>query len=80
MRTKDLAKRAERKIQENTVDLGLLDDGTVIIQFGTLLKQMTFTPEQARSLGLGFIEMATRADGMKRLQGKIGAHNLKTRH
>lgn len=73
-------KRPERSIQEHTVDLGLLNDGSVVLQFGALLKQMTFTPEQARSLGVGLIEMATRADSVGRLNGTIGPHNLKTRH
>jgi len=67
-------------IKEGTCDLGVLDDGKVVIQFGELVRQMTFTPEQAKQLGLGFIEMATRAESQSRLNGKIGTHNMKTRH
>lgn len=58
----------ERDVPEGTADLGLLDDGTVVLQFSKLLKQMTFTPAQAKQLGLGFIEMATRAESVQRVQ------------
>ncbi len=54
--------------QGSSLDLGVLDDGTVVMQFGQLVKQMTFSPEQAKSLGLGLIEMGTRGESLHRVQ------------
>lgn len=51
-----------RTVPANSVDLGVLDTGEVVIQFGELIRQMTFTPEQARKIGQGFIEMATKCE------------------
>jgi hypothetical protein len=39
-----------------------LDNGNVAIQFSEDLREMVFTPEQAKALGVGFIEMATRSE------------------
>jgi hypothetical protein len=50
-----------------TCDLGLLNDGTVVIQFSEPVKQMTFTPEQATGLGVGFIQMGTRGESLQRV-------------
>lgn len=53
---------------KSTCDVGLLEDGTVILQFGQLVKHMTFTPEQAIGLGVGFIQMGTRGESLQRVQ------------
>jgi hypothetical protein len=37
-----------------------LDTGNVAIQFSERINGMVFTPDQARALGVGLIEMATR--------------------
>ncbi len=55
------------KGKDSTCDLGLLEDGTVIIQFGALVKHMTFTPQQAVQLGVGFIQMGTRGESVQRV-------------
>ena len=57
---------------KNSVDLGVLNDGNVIINFAELVQHMTFTPEMARKIGQGFIEMATKADILKAQLGKRG--------
>jgi len=67
-------------VAANSFDLGVLDNGQVVIQFGGLIRQMAFTPEQAKGIGLGFIEMATRAESLSRLNGRIGTHDVKKRH
>ena len=53
--------------EANSLDLGVLDDGTVVMQFGELVKQMTFSPSQAKQLGLGLIEMGTRGESLQRI-------------
>ncbi len=58
--------KVQREIPKNTLDVGVLDDGQVVMQFGELTKQMTFTPEQAKQVGLGLIEMGTRAESLTR--------------
>jgi hypothetical protein len=63
-----MSKKTLVKQERPTLDLGLLDDGTIVIQFDKLVKQMTFTPEQAKSLGVGFIEMATHGASVQRMQ------------
>lgn len=50
--------------QDNTLDLGV-KDGNVVIQFAEPIAQMTFTPEQAKQLGQGFIEMAVKAEAFR---------------
>ena len=67
--------KADRKIAGDTCDVGVLDSGLVVLQFGEAIKQMTFHPHQAKSLGLGLIEMATRAESLQRVQppGKTSA-------
>ena len=54
--------KAGISIAANSVDLGVLKTGHVVIQFGSLVQHMTFTPDQARQLGQGFIEMATKCE------------------
>lgn len=63
-----MAKQQDKKKEGSTCDLGLLDDGNVVIQFGELVKQMTFTPTQAIQLGVGFIQMGTRGESIQRVQ------------
>ncbi len=72
----------ERDIPSNSVDLGVLDDGQVVLQFGELIKQMTFTPAQAKQLGLGLIEMGTKAEALQRVQpvGKMSAVMSRVKH
>lgn len=62
-----MAKQQQPK-KESTCDIGLLDDGTVVIQFSELVKQMTFSPAQAIQLGVGFIQMGTRGESVQRVQ------------
>ena len=57
----------QKQDNPTTCDLALLDDGTVVQQFGERIKQMTFTPEQAKQIGLGFIEMGTRGESLQRV-------------
>ncbi len=54
----------------NSVDLGVLQTGEVVLQFGELVQHMTFTPDQARQLGQGFIEMATKAELLHPTNGR----------
>jgi hypothetical protein len=59
--------KKQQKIEEGTCDLGLLNDGTIVIQFGKLVKHMVFTPQQAKMLGLGLIENAVRGESLQRV-------------
>ena len=59
-----------QKNGEGPLDLAVLDNGMVVIQFRERIKQVTFTPEQAKSLGVGLIEMGTRAESLQRAVGK----------
>ena len=71
----------EREIQRGTVDVGLLDDGLIVIQFGTPITQMTFSPEQARAFGVGLIETATKGFSLQRVQPPgLTGHASKARH
>jgi len=58
----------KREIPEGSCDIGVLDSGQVVIQFSELIKQMTFTPQQAKALGMGLIEMGTRGESLQRVQ------------
>ena len=71
-----------RKIPENSLDIGVLDSGQVVMQFGELTRQMTFTPEQARDLGMGLIQMGTRAESLQRVQpvAKMSAVMSRVKH
>lgn len=60
--------KTQRDIPKGTCDIGVLDDGQVVIQFGELIKQMTFTPQQAKQLGLGLIEMGTKGESLQHVQ------------
>ncbi len=65
---------------EGSLDLGVLDDGTVVIQFNTRIKQMIFTPAQAKAVGMGLIEMGTRGESLQRVSppGKTAAGPRRT--
>jgi hypothetical protein len=56
-------------IQESraaAIDLMVVDDGNqVAIKFDKLLDVVTFTPDQAVSLGVGLIQFAERAKKVK---------------
>jgi hypothetical protein len=63
-----IAKRRERDDASppTSLDVGILDDGQVVMRFSELIMQMTFTPQQAKALGTGLIEMGTRAESLPR--------------
>jgi hypothetical protein len=71
-----------REISADSLDIGVLESGHVVIQFGSAIKQMTFTPQQAKDLGLGLIEMGTRAEAISRVQpvGKMSAVLSRVKH
>lgn len=48
-------------------NLAVLNDGQVVIQFSAAIKEVLFTPEQAKQIGLGFIEMGTRGESLQRV-------------
>lgn len=50
-----------------TCDVGLLNDGTVVIQFAEPIKHMTFTPAQAIAIGVAFIKNATHGESIQRV-------------
>lgn len=74
--------QAKRVINSDSLDIGVLESGQVVIQFGAAIKQMTFTPQQAKELGLGLIEMGTRAESIQRVQpvGKMSAVMSRVKH
>lgn len=52
---------------DTSLEIGVLDDGIVVIQFNKLIKQVNFTPEQAISLGVGLIQWGTRGESLQRV-------------
>lgn len=58
---------AKKEKQDTSCNLAVLDDGMVVIQFDRSVRQMTFTPEQAKQIGIGFIEMGTRGESLQRV-------------
>ncbi len=67
-------------IAPNSIDLGVLKTGHVVLQFAELTQHMTFTPDQARKIGQGFIEMATKCEILYPAGGIHGvAANSKSR-
>jgi len=71
-----MAKQQKKKEESTSLDLGLLDDGTVVMQFGRLVKQMTFTAAQARALGVGLIENATHSDSRLRVNSNLPVRKM----
>lgn len=49
------------------VDLGLLEDGNVAMQFPERIRQIVFSPAQAKQLGLGLIELGTHGESVQRM-------------
>lgn len=52
---------------KGTCNVGLLNDGSVVIQFGEPVMYMTFTPEQAEQIGLAFIKNASHGESVQRV-------------
>lgn len=67
----EMSKSAKSQDQARPFTLVVLDDGHVALQFEKPTKDLVFTPEQAKSLGVGFIEMGTRAEYVKRFGSEI---------
>lgn len=59
--------KKEKRPDPGTCDVGVLNDGMVVIQFGEPIQQMTFTPKQAVELGVGFIQAGTRGESLQRV-------------
>lgn len=77
-----MSKKEQRKIPDNSCDIGVTDDALVVVQFAVPTKEMTFSPQQAKQLGLGFIEMGTKAESLQRVQppGKTVAGTSRVKH
>lgn len=58
---------AKEQGKNTPIDIGVLDNGAVAIQFGLLVKQVVFTPEQAISFGVNLIKAGTRAESIQRV-------------
>lgn len=51
-----------------TIDVGLLNDGSVVIQFAEPVRHMTFTPAQAEAIGVAIIKNAAHGESIQRVQ------------
>jgi hypothetical protein len=59
---------AKNNGKETSLDMAVTEDGTVVLQFSSLIKEVRFTPEQATHIGVGLIQWATRADSLRRVE------------
>lgn len=59
--------------QETALDIGVTDEGVVVLQLSSLVREIRFAPEQATAVGLGLIQWATRADSLRRANAPMKA-------
>jgi hypothetical protein len=52
----------------SSVDVGLLKDGSVVIQFAEAVRHVTFTPAQAEVVGMALIKNAAHGESIQRVQ------------
>ncbi len=62
--------------RQSSLDVGLLTDGMVIIQFGESVKQFIMTPEQATAIGLGLIKNAAHGESVQRVDANQPARKM----
>jgi hypothetical protein len=56
-----------KNIALGSCDIGLLNDGMVVIQFPEPIRHMTFTPAQAEAIGVAFIKNAAHGESIQRV-------------